>query len=162
MVRGTGADAGSSTITAMEKLQAQGELAVGTAFPSFTATGPKGNPISLDDYAGQVVLVDFWVSGWKPWVQDLKTLKHLQSTYGDAGFAVIGICMERDVDAGRSFARSNGLGWTQIYGQPELQRQYRVFGEATGFLLDANGTLIGKNLSDAELVNAIKRAVQGL
>ena len=63
---------------------------IGKPVPDFSATDLDGNPISLQDYRGKVVLLDFWAVWCAPCIAEMPNVKNVYDTYKDEGFDVIG------------------------------------------------------------------------
>jgi cytochrome c biogenesis protein CcmG, thiol:disulfide interchange protein DsbE len=59
--------------------------------PSLTLNDLDGNPRSLSDYRGQVVLVNLWATWCPPCVEELPTLNAFYRDYSKDGFVIIGI-----------------------------------------------------------------------
>ncbi len=59
----------------------------------------------------------------------------------------------------RAYAAKVQLPWPQVYGERSLVRELGIFGEATNYLLDQNGVIIGRNLRGADLAAAVNRAL---
>src|SRR5262249_38060712 len=76
---------------------ASGQLA-----PAFTTTSTDGRPVSLSDYKGKVVLIEFWASFCTVCVADLPTVKALYEKYSTKGFNILGISMDVDAAAMRA------------------------------------------------------------
>lgn len=158
LVRPTARGADSVSVTAMELARERSRFAPGNLFPSFTLTDGLGAPISLADYRGKVVLIDFWQPGWTPWQRDLEYQISLYRRYQPSGLEVIGLALGQEA-AARACADQYRLPWRQIYSDTTLTRQLGIFGEATNFLIDRNGVIIGRNLRGAELAAAVNRAL---
>ena len=62
--------------------------------PDFTLRSLNGDSISLKDYRGKIVLLDFWATWCAPCRQSIPELVELQKKYRDQGVAVIGISMD--------------------------------------------------------------------
>ena len=159
LVRPTARGADSVSVTAMEVARGRARFAPGNLFPVFNLTDSKGRPVNLEDLRGQVVLVDFWQQGWTPWKRDLEYLKSTYHRYQGVGFQVVGIAIDRDTAAAQAFAGASSLPWILVYGEQSLARELGIFGEATNFLLDRNGMIIGQNLRGADLAVAVQRAL---
>lgn len=62
--------------------------------PQFALQDAEGRTIRLSDYAGKVVLLDFWATWCAPCQGAIPWLKELSEQYREAGLAVIGISMD--------------------------------------------------------------------
>src|SRR6516164_5228074 len=66
--------------------------------PEFTLTDIFGNKLSLSDYKGKVVMLDFWATWCGPCRIEIPGFVELQDRYRDQGFTVIGISMDYSAD----------------------------------------------------------------
>lgn len=149
----------SLSVSAMEMYRQQARFAAGREFPSFEGEGLEGGAVRLEDYRGKVVLVDLWLMGWTPWKRELPNLLQLHQRYGPQGFEILGVNMDRNPAALREFVRANGMKWPQIADDLAITKKLGVYGEATSFLLDRSGNIIGRDLKGAMLNDAVKRAL---
>jgi peroxiredoxin len=62
--------------------------------PDFTLKSLDGSNLRLEEYRGQVVLINFWASWCGPCRQEMPVLDRLHQRYEDAGFAVLGVNVE--------------------------------------------------------------------
>lgn len=62
--------------------------------PDFTLKSLEGTNLRLEEYRGQVVLINFWASWCGPCRQEMPVLDRLHQRYEDAGFAVLGVNVE--------------------------------------------------------------------
>jgi peroxiredoxin len=65
--------------------------------PDFTLKTLDGPNLRLEEYRGQVVLINFWASWCGPCRQEMPILDRLHQRYEDAGFAVLGVNVEGEV-----------------------------------------------------------------
>src|SRR3974390_64998 len=68
--------------------------ASGNAAPDFTVTDLTGKKLSLADYRGKVVLLDFWATWCTPCRAEIPHFVKFQEKYRDQGLQVIGISMD--------------------------------------------------------------------
>ena len=64
--------------------------------PDFELKNAAGQTVRLSDYAGKVVLVDFWATWCGPCKSSIPWMNELSEKYGANGFTVIGISMDED------------------------------------------------------------------
>jgi len=62
--------------------------------PDFTLATLAGPNLRLEEYRGQVVLLNFWASWCGPCRQEMPVLDRLHQRYEDTGFAVLGVNVE--------------------------------------------------------------------
>ena len=158
LVRPTARGADSVSVTAMELALERSRFAAGNLFPNFNLVDDQGASVSSADYRGKVLLIDFWSPGWTPWQRDLDYQRSLYQRYHPVGLEMVGIPLGK-AEAARAYAAQAALPWRQVYGERTLTRELGLFGEATNFLLDRNGVIIGRNLRGADLAAAINRAL---
>jgi peroxiredoxin len=84
-------------------LMAQNVFAVGLrdSAPDFTLKNLEGNNLRLNEYRGQVVLINFWASWCGPCRQEMPLLDRLHNRYEETGFAVLGVNVEGEVEPAR-------------------------------------------------------------
>src|SRR5690348_3892591 len=64
--------------------------------PNFTRKDSKGIPITLADYKGKVVLLNFWATWCHGCVQEMPWFMEFQDQYRREGLAVMGVSMDDD------------------------------------------------------------------
>ncbi len=116
-----------------------------------------GKPVSLADYRGKLVLLDFWATWCGPCIAEMPNVKEVYEKYHDRGFEIIGISLDTDAAALHKFIKENQLPWRQIFDgkrwKTPLAQQYGVRGIPAQFLIDRAGRVIsvkarGKRLHD--------------
>ena len=114
--------------------------------PDFSSTDLDGNPISLQQYRGKVVLLDFWAV-WNGFcIGEILRVKKIYDTYKDQGFDIIGVSLDTDETKLHNYLEENDIPWRQIYSglerQSPLAQQYDVRSIPTRWLIDRDGKLI--------------------
>ncbi|MBV7533452.1 TlpA disulfide reductase family protein [Chitinophaga sp. sic0106] len=123
--------------------------------PDFTKPSPDGNFISLSQFKGKYVLIDFWGSWCAPCRQSNPHLKELYATYKDKGFEIPGVASEKadDLDAAKAAWKkaidTDGLTWPQVLNnelamKSDVVKLYGVDAYPTKLLIDKNGNIIAR------------------
>ena len=119
---------------------------LGKPVPDFSATDLNGKPISLQDYRGKVVLLDFWAVWNSFCISDILNLKRIYDTYKDRGFDIIGVSLDTDETKLRDYLKENQIPWRQIFTgqerQSPLAQQYDIRSIPVRWLIDTDGNLI--------------------
>ncbi len=121
--------------------------------PGDAMTDGNGNPVTVQDFAGQVVLLNFWATWCAPCVREMPSLDRLQAALGDQGLAVVAVSRDR---GGRNvvekFYDRLALEHLEIYldRKGSFSRAFGVRGLPTTVLIDGRGRLIGELRGDAE------------
>lgn len=117
--------------------------------PAFTATTPEGGDVALSDFAGQVVLVDFWATWCKPCVKMMPRLQQLHTALADSGFAVVGVSVDEDDDRAEKIAKftaKHGIRYPVWLDSAETPAWslYRVKAVPAMFLIDRDGQIVAQ------------------
>lgn len=146
-----------------EKIQAQ--LAPGLVFPDFNEKDLAGQPLSVGNYKGKVVLVDFWATWCGPCVGELPNVIEAYKKYHSAGFEIIGVSLDSSREKLEAFIKSHdGMTWQQYFDgkgwQNKLAGQYGVHGIPFTVLVGPDGKILGKDLRGEALGEAVGKALK--
>ena len=112
---------------------------VGNIAPSFILKDVKGNNVSLSDFKGKVVVIDFW-STWCSWCKETtQELEKLHKNYRDRDVVFLGISMDSGSSAGkkvRNFAQKYDLTYLMLIDDSSASRAYQVNKIPTTYILD--------------------------
>ena len=113
----------------------------GDAAPDFELPELSGNgTVVLADYAGKVVLIDFWASWCAPCRDSLPLLARLHATLADRGFEVLAVNLDEDPDDARRFLLTYPVGYTVLSDQAgHVAESYGLKTMPTSFLVDRRG-----------------------
>ncbi len=121
-------------------------VGVGSKAPDFTAStlDPTPSVKGLDDYAGQVVLLNLWATWCAPCRVEMPSIQNLHEAYAPRGLKVVAV----SVDAGgteqqiRSFTDSLGLTFEILHDSTGgIQQKYRTTGVPETVLIDRDGVI---------------------
>jgi peroxiredoxin len=125
-------------------------LAVGNTFPDFNEKDVTGKPLSIANYKGKVVLIDFWATWCGPCIAELPNVLKAYKEYHSKGFEIIGISLDKDEEALTSFTKKREMPWQQYFDgkfwENKLAVQYGIQSIPATFLLDKQGKIVAKGL----------------
>jgi thiol-disulfide isomerase/thioredoxin len=129
------------SITALPMLAAAKPQAPKTA-PTFHLPALAGSA-SLDSLRGQVVLVDFWASWCAPCLRSFPWMDSLVTRYGNQGFHVVAINLDKDRALADRFLEGHPPSFTIAYDPAgKTAEAYGVAAMPTSFLIGRTGTIV--------------------
>lgn len=128
----------------LEVERRQAEMINGTALaPDFTLPDLEGKKVSLSDFRGKWVILDFWGS-WCAWcIKGLPKLKEAYQKY-KGELEVIGIDCNEPEDAWKAGVKKYDLPWVNLYNgdNPILLQTYGIQGFPTKAIINPEGHLV--------------------
>jgi len=80
-------------------------VVAGDAAPAFTITTDNGGSVSVPDFGGKLLVLNFWASWCPPCVQETPSLSQFTREFSNQGVVVLGVSVDRDEKAYRDFLR---------------------------------------------------------
>ena len=135
--------------------------------PDFTLQNVDGKNVSLSDYKGKIVIVDFWATWCPPCRKGIPDLIDLQKHYKDK-VAVIGISVDREntKDGVPAFVNKMGINYPVVYFNDKVINDFGgIEAIPTTFIIDQQGNITKKMVGlypksefEKELNNLIKES----
>ena len=157
-----GVRASKQGIALLERLNAvRNQPAPGKLAPDFTIPDAAGNPVSLKDFRGKYVLLDFWAHWCGPCVRAFPALKALDDHLANK-MAIVGIAAEsrNDQDKWLDMIKQNNLNWVQLSeleaDNGKVNQTYNIIAFPTYFLVDKAGKVIHKSNAIKDIESAIE------
>jgi peroxiredoxin len=144
-------------------------LSTGMTVPDFNLKDAKSKSVSLSQYRGKVVLIDFWQTWCPPCVEEIPYLKTLQQKYATQGLVILGISDRLDQEGmvqWQKLVHDGNLNYSTLIDEKgTIAGQYNVSGYPHKFVIDRAGRLVydkrGFNRDDDELDKEILKALAG-
>lgn len=113
--------------------------------PDFTFENMKGEKVSLADFRGKWVIIDFWGS-WCPWcIKGFPKLKEAYAAYSPE-LEIIGVACNDSRDKWEAAVKKYDLPWINLYnpeqGGGRLLEDYAVEGFPTKAIISPEGKIV--------------------
>jgi peroxiredoxin len=161
LLRGVGVPPRTAVATGAEVAALTSELA-----PDFTAPDLDGNPVTLSDFEGQVVLINFWATWCPPCVRETPRLVRIADTYRDQGLVVLGVntTYQDDPAKVRQFVGDQRMGYPVLLDTDgAVGAKYPARLMPTTYLIDRQGRIVHTKVGEvdeATLAEQVRQALQ--
>ena len=118
--------------------------------PTFELPDINGKKISLSDFKGKVVLLNFWATWCDPCKAEMPSLNNLYAAFKNEGFVVLAVSIDPSEKPVKSFVSEKGVSFPVLM-DPEKEvyfDQYAVFAMPTSFLIDRKGMIAEKFMGE--------------
>ncbi|HOU68744.1 MAG TPA: AhpC/TSA family protein [Paludibacteraceae bacterium] len=144
-----------------EELMLNQKMSLDTPAPSFKIPTSNGDSISLEDYKGEYVFIDFWASWCEPCVARRESMNAMYQKYKRSGFNVLSISLDKDANEWHKALSNRYYEWVEasdlLYWESPVSKIFRVQRIPYGVLIDPDGKIIAINprryIINAKLVN---------
>jgi peroxiredoxin len=132
---------------------------IGKPAIQFSTIDVTGKEISLNQYLGKVVLLDFWETSCGPCVASMPYLSKLYDENRDKGFEIIGISLDKDKNKLGKFIKKKNIGWPIICStkgwNDDVKELYNVNLIPATYIIDKKGILRHSQISGEKLRKAV-------
>lgn len=119
-------------------------LKPGTKVPDFTLLTPEGKELTLSQFKGKIVVLDFWASWCPDCRKELPAIEEAYEKYGNEGVVFIGVSFDDNKDKWTGAIKDYGLGYHQVselkkWKQTDISPLYRIKWIPTLYVIDRKG-----------------------
>jgi len=131
------------------------DIQIGDAFTDIQQKSPDGKSVSLSQYKGKWILLEFWASWCGPCRKDNPDLVKTYQTYKDKGFEIVAVSVDSNKDQWVQAIQKDQLPWihmSDLKGNMNTASLiYGVFGIPDNFLINPEGKIIARSLRGGSL-----------
>ncbi len=142
----------SSQVVSGGQQEATIGIKVGEQAPDFTLVDLDGNSVTLSDFKGKVVFINFWATWCPPCRAEMPEIEAVYQEYKDKDVVVIGVHLANVIwfepeDKIRQFVQQGGYNWTFVTDTSgEVSANYQIVGIPTSFFIDREGIIQAVNI----------------
>lgn len=109
----------------------------------FTVKDLAGKPVSLSDFRGQVVLVNFWATWCSPCKEEMPILDAYYRQHRPQGFLLLGINVSDRPEEAAAFVKQQGYSYPILFDSPgNVLVDLGIQGLPASLLIDQEGGLV--------------------
>lgn len=130
--------------------------------PDFTIQDSE-RKVTLSDFRGKVVLLNFWASYCIPCLEEIPSLVQLQQRMQNKGVVVLAVSWDEDIDLYHKFLRDHNVNFiTVMESDRKTGTMYGTEKIPETYVIDRNGKIQRKFISavdwgDPEIVNFLNK-----
>lgn len=114
----------------------QGQIA-----PDFTLLDLEGQPVSLGEWQGRPVLINFWATWCGPCEIEMPAIEAAYKDHQKDGLTVLAVAVDDSANNVRRFFEKHSLTFQPLMDDGEVSRAYQVFGLPTSFFVGPDGII---------------------
>jgi peroxiredoxin len=140
----------------------------GSVAPAFTLPSvPAGEPTSLEELRGQVVLLNFWATWCKPCEEEMPAMQRLHDALAPEGLALIAVSTDEGREEVEAFARQHALRFSILWdGDRSVSEAYQAYRFPETLLIGRDGVVVERYIGPREwdsplYVSRIRRLLEG-
>ena len=121
------------------------KLQPGQPAPEFTLHDLDGQPVSLSQFKGQVVLIDFWASWCAPCIGDLPDLRRIKGKAADQPLVFLNLSLDTDEAAWRETIDKHKIEGVHVRADgwsADVAKSYQVNSLPSYYLVDSQGLIV--------------------
>lgn len=118
-------------------------VVAGDKAPDFTIATDSGRTVSVPNFGGKLLVLNFWASWCGPCIEETPSLTKFAQDYAGKGVVVLGISVDKDPNAYKTFLRKYSPGFLTVRDQV-IHEQYGTFMYPESYIIDAKGKVLLK------------------
>jgi peroxiredoxin len=154
-----------SGIAFKKRIEVAKKTGVGAYAINFTQNDTLDKPVSLSDFKGKYVLLDFWASWCGPCRAENPNVVKAFNEYKDKNFTVLSVSLDQPgkKQAWLDAIHKDGLTWTHVsdlkFWDNAVAKKYGIRAIPQNFLIDPTGKIIAKNIRGEQLQKKLEEVM---
>lgn len=132
---------GAKLVTEFGPPESEKPKLIGKRAPDFKATNLSGKTVSLADFKGRVLLLDFWATWCPPCKKEMPDIQRIHEQAKGKSLAVLAISQDEDVKDVKEFLRERKLTLPAAMDDGSVGQAYGVEAIPTTFVIDEGGVV---------------------
>jgi len=138
----------------IDRLLSEINIKLGKIAPNFSVDLLTGKKISLSDFSGKYVFIDFWGSWCGPCRQEIPNIKMLYNSLSRDKLEIIGLAQDDETKL-RDYIRDEKIEYPNALAPKELLAKYGITRYPTSFLINPKGKIVRMDIRGADSMELI-------
>jgi len=121
---------------------------------NFSFKDTNGKKVSLSDFKGKVILLDFWATWCVPCKQEIPGFIELQKKYGDRGLQIVGLSVDDSLNVAKQYATQMKMNYPILLaeGKEDILKAYDPIPSIpVSVIIDRGGRIVARHLGIASM-----------
>jgi len=120
----------------------------GDKAPDFTITTDSGRTVTVHDFGGKLLLLNFWATWCPPCIEEIPGLNALAKQLGPKGLVILGVSVDKDEQKYKDFLARSPLAYPTAHDPEEkINLKYGTIQYPESYLIDRSGKVVEKFIS---------------
>ena len=137
-------------------------LQPGQPAPDFTLHDPYGQPVSLSQFKGQVVILDFWASWCGPCIGDLGTLRKIKEQVAAQPVVFLNVSLDANEGAWKQSIAKHQIQGVHVRSDGQVTQAYNVSAIPRYYLVDPQGLIVEDRLRVFDVDEVVAKIEENL
>jgi peroxiredoxin len=143
----------------IERLLGELNIKPGKIAPNFSVDLLNGKKLSLSDFSGKFVFIDFWGSWCAPCRQEIPNIKKLYSSVSRDKLEIIGLAQDDEKNL-RNYIEEQKIEYPNALAPKELLAKYGISRYPTSFLINPKGKIVRMDIRGADIMELIREEIE--
>lgn len=118
-------------------------VVAGDTAPDFVVTADNGRTVSVPNFGGKLLVLNFWASWCGPCIQETPSLSKFAHDYAPKGVVVLGVSVDKDLQAYQKFIQKYAPGFLTARDL-KVHEDYGTYIYPETYIIDAKGKVLLK------------------
>jgi len=135
-------------------------VVAGDRAPKFAITADNGRSVSVPDFGGKLLVLNFWASWCQPCVEEEPSLNAFAQQFADKGVVVLGVSVDQDLNAYQKFLQRFHPSFLTVRDS-KIHEDYGTFIYPESYFIDSSGMVVRKldvagiNWTDPQMISYV-------
>jgi peroxiredoxin len=126
-------------------------VVVGDSAPDFSITADNGRTVSVSNFGGKLLVLNFWATWCPPCISEIPSLDQFQKLFASSGVVVLGVSVDKDEQVYKRFlSRAKVSFMTARDPGNKINAEYGTFKFPETYLINSDGKVVMKVINETD------------